>query len=164
MIIRLARGVFMKWSIKAVRGKLPSPLEVAQIKARGFGKEIFVHKRDAAFKFGLIESGNESPTFATFGRTTSFQFRDKRIRLVHVSPKDAKLGDTFTGLVIRALRQIGYRDELPTTIANLTKAISGSERKNLALAAAMMPSWLSDLFCSEKIAIARIKSLSSVTR
>jgi hypothetical protein len=160
IIIRLARGVFIKWSLVIAKGGLPSAEAVAKTKARGFGKEIFVHKQDAAFKFGLIEHGNESPTFGTFGRSTSFQFGDKRIKLQHGTPKDAKPGDTFVGLLIRALRGLGYQDELPTTVTKLLKAASKVDKTNLALAAAAMPSWLSDLFCSESIAISRIKSLT----
>jgi hypothetical protein len=159
MIIRLARGVFVKWSMKAARGDLPSALEVARAKARGFGKELFVHKKDAAAEFGLIENGNENPTFATFGRATSFQFRETRIHLVHVSPKDAKHRDSFVGLFIRALRQLGYNDNLETTVMKLTSHANRVEKNNLGLAAAMMPSWLSDLFCSEKTAISQIKNL-----
>jgi hypothetical protein len=161
MIIRLARGVFIKWSLKAARGTLPSAQEVAQVKARGFGKEIFVHKKDAAAKLGLIKSGNENPTFGTFGRTTSFRFGQTRITLAHVSPKDANLGDTFVGLLIRASRNLGFHDQLPNTISGLTSGLSRTERNNLGVSAAMMPAWLSDLFCSEIIAILRVKGLSA---
>jgi hypothetical protein len=160
IIIRLARGVYIRWSLEVARGAWPAALEVAQIKARGFGKELFMHKQDAAAKFGLIESGNETPTFGTFGRSTSFKFGQERIRLVHAIPKDAKDGDTLTGLFIRALRQLGNHEDLPKTVMNLTQGLSKLEKSNLSLAAACMPSWLSDLFCSDKIAVARINALA----
>jgi len=160
IIIRLARGVYIRWTLEAAKGELPPAQEVAQIKARGFGKTIFIHKQDAAAKLGLIESGNETPTFGTFGRSTSFQFGDRRIRLVQALPKDTKDGDTFTTLFIRALRQLGNHDELPKTVMKLTDKLSKLDKTNLSLAAASMPSWLSDLFCSDQVAVARINSLA----
>jgi hypothetical protein len=161
VIIRLARGVFIKWSIKAARGNLPPAEEVARVKARGFGKEIFVHKKDASAKLGLVESGNESPKFGTFGRSTSFRFGDQRIELAHVSPKDARLGDSFIGLLIRALKDVGNHDQLSTTLMRQMAGLTRNERNNLCLSVAMMPGWLSDRLCSEKIAIMRIKGLSA---
>jgi hypothetical protein len=165
MIIRVARGVFIKWTTTALRGDLPTAQEVAQTKARAFGKEIFVHKKDAAAQLGLIESGNDSPTFAAFGRTTSFQFGDQRIKLAHISPKDAKHGDTFTGLFIRALRQLGWHDQAPTTIGKLISGINSKERDKTYQAAAMMPSWIADQFKSDdistRLAVLRIKSLTA---
>jgi hypothetical protein len=161
MIVRLARGVFIKWSSQLAKGKLPTVQEIALIKARAFGKEIFVHKKDAAAKFGLVESGNEDPTFGTFGRATSFRFGDQRIQLAHVSPKDAKCGDTFGGLLVRALRHVGDHDQLTNTLMKLLNSVHKGERTNVCLAAASMPGWLSDRLCSEKIAILKIKGLSS---
>jgi Family of unknown function (DUF6088) len=167
MIIRVARGVFIKWTNKAFKGQLPSALEVAKAKARGFGKEIFVHKKDAAAHMGLIESGNESPTFATFGKTTSFQFGNQRIKLAHTSPKDANQGDTFTGLFIRALRYLGYHSDAPSTIDRLRDRMKDhKDRDRLYLAAAMMPSWIADHFKShrsimDRLAGARIRALSA---
>jgi hypothetical protein len=161
VIVRLARGVFVKWSLKIAKGNIPSALEIAQTKARAFGKEIFVHKRDAAAQLGLVDSVSETPTFGTFGRSTSFQSAQRRIKLSHICLKDAKYGDTFIGLLIRGLRYIGYNDELPTTLAKLTSSLTKAERAKLSLAAASMPSWLSDLFYSENIAILKIKSLTA---
>jgi len=160
-IIRLARGVFVKWSASVERGELPAAKVVAQVKARGFGKEIFAHKVDAAHQLGLVETGNSQPLFATFGRTTSFQFGEKRIIFRHVAPKDAKLGDAFISLMIRALRYIGPHGKLPETVFRLMSRLNKNERQEVALAVALMPSWLSDLFCSEKIAVLRIKNLSA---
>ena len=166
MIIRVCRGVFIKWTVKAFRGDLPTAQEVAQTKARAFGKEILVHKKDAAAQLGLIESGNDSPTFATFGRTTSFQFSDQRIKLAHISPKDAKHEDTFTGLFTRALRQLGWHDQAPITIGKLISDKNRKEREMIYQAAAMMPSWISDQFKSDdistRLAVIRIKSLTAV--
>ena len=159
MIIRVCRGVFIKWTIKAFRGDLPTAQEVAQTKARAFGKEIFVHKKDAAAQIGLIESGNENPIFGTFGRTTSFQCGDQRIKLAHVSPKDVKHGDTFTGLFIRALRCLGYHEQAPNTINKILDQINYKERDKLYLAAAMMPSWISDHFKSDRNIMGRLASV-----
>jgi hypothetical protein len=165
MIIRLARGVFIKWTYRVFRGEVPSAQAVAQTKARAFGKEIFIHKNDAAACFGLADNGNDAPTFATLGRTTSFQFGNQRITLAHVSPKDARLGDTFTGLFIRALRQFLHHDQIPAMVANVIAKAKKAERDATYLAADMMPSWLSDQFKSDisvmnKLCVMRIKSLA----
>jgi hypothetical protein len=162
LIIRLCRGVFMKCSGKAVFGQqLPSAFAVANAKARGFGKEIFIHKKDAAARFGLIKTGNDNPTFATYGRTTSFKYREKTIKLTHVSPKDAKLGDTFAGLVIRAIKQIGNHEELPTTLLNMRRTANKAEITELQRSTALMPSWLSKHLLDNRIAAQLVHTLTT---
>lgn len=160
VIFRLARGVFIKWSKKIESGILPSAREVADVKARAFGKVILIHKVDAAAFFDLVEEGNENPTFGTFGRSTSFQYGQKRIKFTHVAPKDANCGDEFCGLVIRALRHFGFHEEIAKTFARVMAKASKAERRQLALAAAMMPSWLSDILVSDQVAILKIASLT----
>jgi len=161
VIFRLARGVFVKWSSKVTRGILPSAQEVAKTKARGFGKEIFMHKRDAAKKVGLSNRENMQPVFATYGRTSSFQFGRKRITLAHVSPKQANLGDSFAGLLIRGAKDLVRDDDLAAKIKSIAFATSKNDRYKVCVSAASMPSWLSDVFCCEKIATSCIRSLAS---
>jgi hypothetical protein len=162
MIFRIARGVFVKWSAKvAIRGILPSALEVARAKCRGFGKSVFTHKKDAAHHLGLIEAGNENPTFSTFGRNSSFQYGDKKIQLLHVSPKDAHLADRFAGLFTRALKQVGNHKELPSTICRLLGSLfSRIDRQETHLAAAYQPSWISEHLLDGRYAGLRIKNLT----
>jgi len=161
IIFRLARGVFVRWSVLLLKGELPSAEEVAKTKARGFSKELYMHKRDAAVQLGLIEAGNEHPTFATFGRTTSFQYGQKRIRLAHAAPKDIKLGDSFLGLVIRGMRYFGNHDEVEKTVGNIMRASTKQEKLDAGFAAPLMSAWLSDLFSSDKVALLKIKGLTA---
>src|SRR5262249_53222396 len=102
--------------------------------------------------------------FATYGTTTSFKFGQTRIKLACVSPKDAKLGDSFAGLAIRAIKQIGRHKELPTTLLNVRRTASKAEVTVLRLAAPFMPSWLSDLLLDDRTATQRIHSLVSAGR
>ena len=165
MIFRIARGVFVKWSKEAaIEGKLPSARKVAQAKARGFGKTIFIHKQDAAHHFGLVETPNENPTFGTYGRNTSFRFGQKKICLVHVSPKEANFADKFTGLFIRALKQVGNHKEVTETLWRMLHGTKRDDRIESQLAAAYLPSWVSDHLFDEGLASKRIQSLTRITR
>jgi Family of unknown function (DUF6088) len=165
MIFRIARGVFVKWSTRvAIEGILPSALKVAQAKARGFGKIIFMHKKDAACHFGLLQAGNESPTFATFGRNTSFQYGEKIIHLVHVSPKGANLADKFTGLFIRALKQVGNHKETSATLWEMLRNGNRVDRTETASAASYLPSWVSDHLLDDRVATNKVHSLTRIKR
>jgi Family of unknown function (DUF6088) len=165
MIVRVARGVFVRWSVKVMKGALPSALEVARAKCLGFGKAVFIHKKDAALQLGLVASGNESPTFSTLGNNTSFQYGEQRIRLVRVSPKDAKMADGFAGILIRALKQVGYHKEIASTLCEiLGKTYRRTDRKEAKLAAAYLPSWASDHLLDGSVAGERVQNLTRIKK
>src|ERR1700679_1546059 len=71
IIVRLTNGVFMR-----VDGKtpMPSPLNLARVKASAFGKTLVEHGADLAQEHGFIEHGSKQPTFYVNGGNSSFRY------------------------------------------------------------------------------------------
>jgi len=149
-IIRVTRGLFVKWSPKV---SMPSLYEVAKAKAEAFGKEIYTCGRDAAKHLGLIQNTklldfiqNETnqPIFAVSGKTSSFQYGDKRITLKGISAKYLKLGDSFAGKTIRGLLYLGKQINCAEVLDKATLFINRENKQELRRSTKHMPAWMSD--------------------
>src|SRR5271154_2432076 len=101
-IIRVARGVYIKSSAPK-----PSALEIVEVKAAAFGRTIATHGSNAAAKLNKQCKGDDNLIFACSGPTSSFRIGQRKVRLMHASIRKMKLGDTATGLAIRALWHLG---------------------------------------------------------
>jgi hypothetical protein len=141
-IIRVARGLFMKYSTSP---KIPPQTEIACAKAKAFGKQIFMHGLDAARKLGLAASGALQPSFVALGATTSFQSGSVRITLKGVAPRYVRLNDTLSGLAIRAMRQLPKDARDRGALNQATFQMNRVDREQLRQSAWLMPSWLSDI-------------------
>ena len=86
---------------------MPSAFAVATEKAKAFGKQIIYDGTEAAVLIGLTASKKGKTIYATNGRSSSFKYKNLRIYFKGVSPRKICLGDSLTGLAIRALWQIG---------------------------------------------------------
>ncbi|MBS2010925.1 MAG: hypothetical protein JST01_27990 [Cyanobacteria bacterium SZAS TMP-1] len=148
LLVRLARGVFTR-NIGVVR--FPSPAEIAEIKARAFGKELRKHGADSGAQLGLVNAGNAHPTFYVDGSSSSFRYGSRTITLKRAARKRMRLADDRAGLFIRALWYCGRKN----VNADLVEKLMGSwghwtERKTIYSSKAWMPSWLGDLFLTER--------------
>ncbi len=146
IIIRLARGVFMKMS-SISKLKLPSVLEVAQAKAKAFGKRIFEHGADLAKKLGLVEEANREPSFITDGPTSSFLYGETRIHFKGAAPRKVNLIVKDQGPLINALWYAGRLRTDGTRLMNATRHLGRTERHQLRESMPVMPTWLSAFFC-----------------
>lgn len=142
-ITRLARGIFVK---PASDEKLPSVQEIAATKALAFGKKIFTHALDAAYKLGVTKRGNQQHIFAIKGQTRSFQSVFGKIILKGTTAKDAKLKDKWIGLIIRAVRRLGNNKATIEMLTQIIRKLGRAERKNLHYFMPYMPAWMSDNF------------------
>lgn len=140
-IIRLARGVFVRLSNDE---SLPSIKEIAATKALAFGKKIFTHALDAAYKLGIAPSGNEEAVFSIIGKTTSFQSIFGRIILKGTTSKDAKLEDKLPGLLIRAIRHMKDNGSISQMVNQTINKFGRIEKQNIYYFMPCMPSWMSD--------------------
>ena len=106
-IRRLAWGLFMRGLPDFQQ---PCVLAVATEKAKAFGKQLVVDGADAASFIGLATHGNQEPTYAIGGRSSSFKYNGARIYFKGISARRMALGNRPIGLAIRALWQLGKRN------------------------------------------------------
>lgn len=147
MIIRLARGVFMK--ALYIKGKLSLPplIDIVRTKAVAFGKRIYTHGRDAANAFNIVLSGNSAPTFAASGYSSKFRCQSAEFEAVTVhfkgtSPRDQKLRDTIAGQVIRALRYLGAKSVDQSVWLKTMRGLSKQQHRELKASLKWMPEWM----------------------
>jgi hypothetical protein len=142
-IERLARGIFLKPSSQR---RVVSALEIASVKAAAFRKRIVEHAADVAQRLGLIRSGNQEPTFATSGRSSSFRFRSTVIHFKGTGPRKIDLGDSRAGSTIRALWHLGQAACTPAVVSKVTLLFNRIDRQEVRQSGALMPAWLPACF------------------
>jgi hypothetical protein len=126
---------------------MPSPLNVARVKARGFGKNLVEHGADLAQENGFITQGNEQPTFYVNGGNSSFRYGPVVVKMKSSSNKRMQMKDTPTGQAVRALWHLGI-DGCNTDLVEKAVARAGTKdiRRELVLSKAWMPAWLANFF------------------
>jgi hypothetical protein len=142
-LIRLARGVYLKGGATET---VPSPLEVARVKAQAFGKILVKHGADLAREFGLVTEPAQAPTFLVNGRSSSFGFGELVINLKGTCMKKIYLGDCIAGEVVRALWHVGKKGCNSAAIAMVTRRCGRVERQLFRQSARWMPGWMSSQF------------------
>lgn len=145
---RLARGVFMK---DLLNQRIPSVVEVAVVKAKAFGKEVFQHGINAASEIGLIDKKIFKRTrflFYTNGCSSSFQTAFHTVRFQAVSKRKTKISKTDAGKIIKAVWQLGKnkaqksRGKARYIEGNLSRLERLAFRKEVR----GTPSWLYEIF------------------
>lgn len=144
LIIRLARGVFIKNSIGQ---RIVSVAEVARVKTAAFGKELMTHAHDCAIKLGLIAGPNEEVMFNVSGHSSSFLCGDVRVHLHGVSRRKFVLGDAPHGTQMRSFWYMKRAGHLSTDYRSVVSRLNRTERLKLQKKARWIPAWLSDLIC-----------------
>lgn len=147
---RVARGLYVK-----ANSPSPSVVEVALVKAAAFKRTIVIHGSQAAVVLKIIEKPNQNQTinehvFATSGRSSSFRFGQQIIRFVGTADRKLQLGDSKLGLAIRSLWYLGVRTCSMETASQAIHSFTRTERQDLRNSAALMPSWMQELFISIK--------------
>jgi hypothetical protein len=139
-VIRVTRGVFMKRN-----SPTPTVWEVACAKATAFSRQIYQHGADAAKALGFIEEGNQSPTFACSGSSSSFRFDESVIRLKGTSPRKLHNGDSLSGRVIRAMWHLG-KDRCTSGLIAHTYSIWSDAIAEIQSSASVLPHWMNNQF------------------
>ena len=142
-LIRLARGVFCKLPRKTA---LPTVQEIAECKAKTFGKIIVVHGIDAMKTLKMQTNGCADTTYAVAGRSGSFSTIHGRVFFHGTVHTRVETGNGKPGLAIRALAQLGKdRCDLYDVQTALID-INSIERRILKKEFPQkMPGWMSDL-------------------
>jgi hypothetical protein len=138
-IRRIARGVFIKHDAPD-----PSPILVAQAKAKAFGKLLVTHGRQIACELKLVKPDPAQPlVFQVQGRSSSFLFLKERIFLKGVVAKKMNGGETKVGRLVRALCSLG-RDVAITQLHMALLPLDARDKHLLIQASRWMPWWLAD--------------------
>ncbi|MBY0357025.1 MAG: hypothetical protein K2W82_03410 [Candidatus Obscuribacterales bacterium] len=141
-IVRVARGLFIRKGAEK-----PTIKEVAEAKAKAFGRTIIAAGEEVAKKLGLIEAENISETvYAVNGRSSSFRCGEQVIKLQGTSPRKMGLRDDDVGEVIRALWHKGKAECRPEILKDATQFLNRRERQELRDSEYLMPYWMQNLF------------------
>ena len=152
VIIRVARGVFVKPLYEGGKLKLPTLVEIAMTKARAFSKDVLlIQGKDAAFALGIADRGNSDPTFVASGYTTSFacvsrDFGNARVRFRSINPLAKKFADSHIGLFFRAMRSLPTSSRLLQNFVEATKSLDRTQMASLRETSKWMPGWLTRFF------------------
>ncbi|HEY9775263.1 MAG TPA: DUF6088 family protein [Planktothrix sp.] len=141
-LTRIVNGVFARPPTGDEVIEPPSAREVAEIKARAFGKTIVSDHADAARQFELTTQDEKGEiVFRVSGRTSQFRFNGTYIYLRAASRRKIQLGDSTLGKLLRALWYLGETEcerSQPQIEAKLIKAASITNRR----IAGWIPWWL----------------------
>lgn len=138
-IIRLIKGIYI---LRQSDGWIPTPEEVAKIKARSMDRIISEQPKQTAHKLGLIESDEKTLTFNTTGRPISFKYQGVTIIFKEATSRKINLCDTRIGKAINVLWYLG--PDFPQELAELIvkKYLHTAERQQLRQELSGMPEWL----------------------
>lgn len=149
IIIRLARGVFVR---EGTDLKALGAWDVAEAKAKGFGKEIARHGENLAKELGLIEATRSSAMFyVSGGHSSSFRFRNMVIFLKGVSERRMKIDHSKAGKAARALWHLGRRDFTAKLLDAASLPLRRTDYDELRQFIRWMPAWLSDNIVTRRI-------------
>ncbi len=141
IIIRVARGVFMRPG-----SPIPTPFQVAKVKAEAFGKTIFEHGADSAHALGFQDAPNNGFIFATSGRSSTFRFGEIIIRFIGTCPRKIlhKIDET-AGKAISAMWHLG-KEQCTEELVEQTYSKWGFAVNKIKQSASLLPEWMNSLF------------------
>jgi hypothetical protein len=142
VITRLARGIFVRLTVGT---KLPTLAEIAEGKAKAFGRRLHNGAYKIVRKLVGLSVDDEPHIFATDGATSSFEARGERIYLNSYAPRKVMLKDTPHGEVIRALWKVGRYNINDAMVRQAMKQLERTDRDNLRRCCNVMPAWLADV-------------------
>lgn len=127
---------------------LPSPMEVAVIKAKAFGKKVTVHGNDAAQQLQLMQTSDDGDSLNLWidGSSSSFKYGNVKINFQSVCKRKMRLAKKGgPGLSLAALWHIGKRK---VTRAEIQRSLPNNtlERAKLKTKLENVPQWLSQFY------------------
>lgn len=142
LLMKVARGVFVRPEESKYGKVLPSPLKIAMAKAHGAIVEI--HGAEAVRRFGLSTQVQVQPVYYTSGSARRFKLGKIPVTLRHVSPRKLVAPGTNVGLAISALWYLGKEQMKPNVFEAIKSRLNPSEFEELKHSASFMPAWMAD--------------------
>ncbi len=143
-IQRLGRGLYHFPRINERLGIPISPDldEIAEALARQTGSRVVPSGAVAANRLGLSTQVPAKPVYLTDGRTREVKIGSTTFQLRHAAPKEFPVGCRTSAMVFQALRHLGQVAVDDQVLAQLRRALSADQRKELLRDARYTTDWI----------------------
>jgi hypothetical protein len=143
-IQRLGRGLY---HFPQINERLGIPIgpdldEIAEALARQTGSKVVPSGAVAANRLGLSTQVPAKPVYLTDGRTREVKIGTTTFKLRHAAPKEFPVGCRTSAMVFQALRHLGQVAVDDQVLAQLRRALSAEQRKELLRDARYTTDWI----------------------
>ena len=143
-IQRLGRGLY---HFPRINERLGIPIgpdldEIAEALARQTGSRVVPSGAVAANRLGLSTQVPAKPVYLTDGRTREVKIGSTTFQLRHAAPKEFPAGCRTSAMVFQALRHLGQVAVDNQVLAQLRRALSADQRKELLRDARYTTDWI----------------------
>jgi len=145
-IRRLARGLYDYPKTSELVGVLPPSAEaIAKALAGPEALRLQPAGAYAANLLGLSEQVPAQIVYLTDARSRTVRVGRQTIRLKQTTPRNMKLHNRTSGLVVQALRYLGRKHTGPEQIATLRRRFTADQRREVATDARWAPAWVAEI-------------------
>jgi hypothetical protein len=146
-IQRLGRGLY---HFPRINERLGIPIgpdldEIAEALARQTGSRVVPSGAVAANRLGLSTQVPAKPVYLTDGRTREVKIGSTTIQLRHAAPKEFPVGCRTSAMVFQALRHLGQVAVDNQVLAQLRRALSADQLKELLRDARYTTDWIGEV-------------------
>lgn len=146
VIRRLARGLYDYPRTSDLVGPLPpSPESIARALVGSEGLRLQPAGALAANLLGLSEQVPARAMYLTDAPSRTVRIGRQTVILRQTTPRNMKLHNRISGLVIQALRYLGQKNVGMEQIATLRGRLSLEQRGEIALDAKWAPAWIAEV-------------------
>ena len=143
-IQRLGRGLY---HFPRINERLGIPIgpdldEIADALARQTGSRVVPSGAVAANRLGLSTQVPAKPVYLTDGRTREVKIGSTTFQLRHAAPKEFPVGCRTSAMVFQALRHLGQVAVDDQVVAQLRRALSSDQLKELIRDARYTTDWI----------------------
>ena len=143
-IQRLGRGLY---HFPRINERLGIPIgpdldEIAEALARQTGSRVVPSGAVAANRLGLSTQVPAKPVYLTDGRTREVKIGGTTFQLRHAAPKEFPVGCRTSAMVFQALRHLGQVAVDNQVLAQLRRALSADQLKELLRDARYTTDWI----------------------
>ena len=143
-IQRLGRGLYHYPQLNPRLGIAVGPDldEIAAALARQTGSRVVPSGATAANQLGLSTQVPAKPVYLSNGRTRQVKVGGVTIQIRHAPPKELPIGSRTSAMVFQALRYLGQAAVDQAAIAQVRRALSPSQRRELLVDAQYTTDWI----------------------
>jgi len=149
ILLRLAKGIYLYPKVDNELGVLYPPIdEIALAIAKRDKARIIPTGIQALNKLGLSTQVPMKVVYLTDGAQRSIRIGNQTIKFKKVTPKNLATKGEISGLVIQALREIGYDKATDEQIKVIKSLLQKEKTENVKYDAMLAPAWISKIMLS----------------
>lgn len=149
ILLRLAKGIYLYPKADNELGVLYPPIdEIALAIAKRDKARIIPTGVQALNKLGLSTQVPMKVVYLTDGAQRSIRIGNQTIKFKKVTPKNLATKGEISGLVIQALREIGYDKVTDEQIKAIKSLLQKEKTENVKYDAMLAPAWISKIMLS----------------